>query len=57
MSAPSRAAVLLVNLGTPDQPTPAAVSRYLRQIGIRFREGIVHEDIAWITESDLRAPE
>ncbi len=31
MSAPSRAAVLLVNLGTPDQPTPAAVSRYLRQ--------------------------
>ncbi len=29
---------------------------YLRQIGIRFREGIVHEDIAWITESDLRAP-
>jgi glycosyltransferase involved in cell wall biosynthesis len=29
---------------------------YLRDIGIVFCEGIVHEDIAWITESDLRAP-
>jgi ferrochelatase len=27
----SRAAVLLVNLGTPDAPTPVAVRRYLRQ--------------------------
>jgi glycosyltransferase involved in cell wall biosynthesis len=28
---------------------------YLRACGLRFREGIVHEDIAWITEGDLRA--
>ncbi len=28
---------------------------YLEAIGLRFREGIVHEDIAWITEGDLRA--
>jgi len=28
---------------------------YLEEIGLRFREGIVHEDIAWITEGDLRA--
>ena len=28
---------------------------YLAEIGLRFREGIVHEDIAWITEGDLRA--
>ncbi len=29
--APSRTAVLLVNLGTPDAPTPAALRRYLAQ--------------------------
>jgi ferrochelatase len=29
--APSRIGVLLVNLGTPDAPTPAAVRRYLRE--------------------------
>lgn len=28
---------------------------YLEDIGLRFHEGIVHEDIAWITEGDLRA--
>jgi glycosyltransferase involved in cell wall biosynthesis len=28
---------------------------YLEEIGLRFRVGIVHEDIAWITEGDLRA--
>lgn len=28
---PPRTAVLLCNLGTPDEPTPAAVRRYLRQ--------------------------
>jgi len=28
---PARAGVLLVNLGTPDAPTPAAVRRYLRE--------------------------
>ncbi len=28
---PQRTAVLLVNLGTPDAPTPAALRRYLRQ--------------------------
>lgn len=28
---PPRIAVLLVNLGTPDEPTPSAVRRYLRQ--------------------------
>lgn len=28
---------------------------YLQELGLQFREGIVHEDIAWITESDLRA--
>ena len=28
---PARAAVLLVNLGTPDAPTPGAVRRYLRE--------------------------
>lgn len=28
---PPRTAVILVNLGTPDEPTPAAVRRYLRQ--------------------------
>ncbi|OJY69900.1 MAG: ferrochelatase [Sphingobium sp. 66-54] len=28
---PGRVAVLLVNLGTPDAPTPAAVKRYLRE--------------------------
>ena len=28
-STPSGTAVLLVNLGTPDAPTPAAVRRYL----------------------------
>lgn len=28
---PSRTGVLVVNLGTPDAPTPAAVRRYLRQ--------------------------
>jgi len=28
---------------------------YLRSCGLTFREGIVHEDIAWITEGDLRA--
>ncbi len=28
---------------------------YLQALGLQFREGIVHEDIAWITESDLRA--
>ena len=26
-----RAGVLLINLGTPDAPTPLAVGRYLRQ--------------------------
>jgi ferrochelatase len=29
--APARAGVLLVNLGTPDEPTPAAVRRYLKE--------------------------
>jgi protoporphyrin/coproporphyrin ferrochelatase len=28
---PQRTAVLLVNLGTPDEPTPAALRRYLRE--------------------------
>lgn len=28
---PSRTAVLLINLGTPDEPTPAAVRAYLRE--------------------------
>jgi glycosyltransferase involved in cell wall biosynthesis len=28
---------------------------YLASIGLAFREGIVHEDIAWITEGDLCA--
>ena len=28
---------------------------YLEKYGLKFREGIVHEDIAWITEGDLRA--
>jgi heptose III glucuronosyltransferase len=28
---------------------------YLQTLGLKFREGIVHEDIAWITEGDLRA--
>ena len=28
---------------------------YLQRCGLQFREGIVHEDIAWITEADLRA--
>lgn len=28
---------------------------YLQACSLRFREGIVHEDIAWITEGDLRA--
>ena len=28
---PARTAVLLVNLGTPDEPTPAALRRYLRE--------------------------
>lgn len=28
---PQRTAVVLVNLGTPDEPTPAAVRRYLRE--------------------------
>ena len=28
---------------------------YLDECALRFREGIVHEDIAWITEGDLRA--
>lgn len=28
---------------------------YLQACALRFREGIVHEDIAWITEGDLRA--
>src|SRR5262245_18247108 len=28
---PSRTAVLLVNLGTPDAPTPKALRRYLRE--------------------------
>ena len=28
---------------------------YLEECGLKFREGIVHEDIAWITEGDLRA--
>ena len=28
---------------------------YLEACGLQFREGIVHEDIAWITEGDLRA--
>ena len=28
---------------------------YLEACGLRFHEGIVHEDIAWITEGDLRA--
>lgn len=28
---PARAAVILVNLGTPDAPTPAAVRRYLKE--------------------------
>ncbi len=30
-SAPARPAVLLINLGTPDSPTPRAVRRYLKQ--------------------------
>ena len=30
-SLPKRAGVLLVNLGTPDAPTPAAIRRYLRE--------------------------
>jgi len=29
--APARAGVLLVNLGTPDEPTPTAVRRYLKE--------------------------
>jgi ferrochelatase len=29
-AAPSSAAVVLCNLGTPDEPTPAALRRYLR---------------------------
>ena len=28
---PERVAVVLVNLGTPDAPTPAALRRYLRE--------------------------
>ena len=28
---------------------------YLQECRLQFREGIVHEDIAWITEGDLRA--
>jgi glycosyltransferase involved in cell wall biosynthesis len=28
---------------------------YLAECALAFREGIVHEDIAWITEGDLRA--
>ena len=28
---------------------------YLEACDLKFREGIVHEDIAWITEGDLRA--
>ena len=28
---------------------------FLEACGLRFHEGIVHEDVAWITESDLRA--
>ncbi len=28
---------------------------YLDECALQFREGIVHEDIAWITEGDLRA--
>jgi ferrochelatase len=30
-SAPARTGLLLVNLGTPDEPTPSAVRRYLRE--------------------------
>src|SRR6185369_6924065 len=30
-AAPERCAVLLVNLGTPDAPTPAALRRYLAE--------------------------
>jgi len=30
-AAPARTGILLVNLGTPDAPTPAAVRRYLRE--------------------------
>ena len=30
-ASPSATAIVLVNLGTPDEPTPAALRRYLRQ--------------------------
>ncbi len=29
---------------------------FLEACGLQFKEGIVHEDIGWITEGDLRAP-
>ena len=31
MSSPAKIGVLIVNLGTPDAPDPAAVKRYLKE--------------------------
>jgi ferrochelatase len=43
---PERVAVLLLNLGTPDEPTPAAVRRYLREF-LTDRRVVEIPRLAW----------
>jgi ferrochelatase len=43
---PSRVGVLLINLGTPDEPTPAAVKRYLAEF-LSDRRVVEIPPIAW----------
>ena len=43
---PSRTGILLVNLGTPDEATPAAVRRYLAANGYAFPVSLDHDALA-----------
>lgn len=46
MTEPGRIGVLLINLGTPDAPTPAAVRRYLREF-LSDRRVITTNPLIW----------
>lgn len=46
-AAPSRTAVLLLQLGTPDEPTPAALRRYLREF-LSDRRVVEIPRVAWL---------
>ena len=44
----SKTAILLVNLGTPDEPTPSAVRRYLKQFLSDTRVVEIWKPLWWL---------